>query len=75
MGDIIHIPKLSNETKSPSKTMTRDQVVNHFQISNSTLYRWTNVENKLPYIKINRRKLFKVDDIERLMETYHSSNN
>mgnify|MGYP001232605903 FL=1 len=74
MGELFHIPKIKSENKQPSKVMNRDQVIDFFGISKSTLYRWSNVENKLPYIKINRRKFFKREDIENLMESNYSTN-
>jgi len=54
--------------------MSRTQVIEYFGISKSTLWRWSNVENKLPFIQINRRKFFKMDDIEKLIEYNYSPN-
>ena len=60
---MIHLPKLNEDKKSMSKVMSRNQVIDFFGISKSTLWRWSNVENKLPFIQINRRKFFKKDDV------------
>ena len=71
---MIHLPKLNEDKKSMSKVMSRNQVIDFFGISKSTLWRWSNVENKLPFIQINRRKFFKKDDVERLIEENYSPN-
>jgi hypothetical protein len=71
---MIHFPKLDEDKKSINKLMSRTQVIEYFGISKSTLWRWSNVENKLPFIQINRRKFFKMDDIEKLIEYNYSPN-
>ena len=48
-------------------------VIEHFRISRSTLYRLTKNENQLPYVKIGRRKLFKITDLSQLIEKNYSS--
>jgi len=71
---LIHLPNLTDEDKSKKELMTRKDVLNHFSISKSTLYRWTMVENKLPFIKINRRKFYKSSDVDNLIEKNYSTN-
>ena len=64
---MIHIPKVTEENQI-SKMMTGKQVMNLFQISKSTLYRWVHKEKRLPYTKTNRTVRFKKDDVHRLIE-------
>jgi len=71
---LIHLPNLTDEEKSKKELMTRQDVLKYFSISKSTLYRWTMVENKLPFIKINRRKFYKSSDVDKLIENNYSSN-
>jgi predicted site-specific integrase-resolvase len=71
---MIQFPKINKEDKTPSRLMSRKQVLDMFQISETTLYRWSMKENKIPYVKINRRKFFKYSDIEKLIESNYSSN-
>ena len=47
-----------NLTKLP-KLMSRNDVMNYFGISKSTLWRWTNVEERLKSFSIGRRKWYK----------------
>ena len=47
---MIHFPKLEEDKKSINKLMSRTQVIEYFGISKSTLWRWSNVENKLPLL-------------------------
>ena len=70
---LIHFPKLTDE-KPKKELMTRKDVLNLFSISKTTLWRWTMVENKLPFIKINRRKFYKSSDVDKLIENNYSSN-
>ena len=56
------------ESNQGSPLMTRQQVMNLFQISKSTLYRWVHKENRLPYTKTNRTIRFKTDDVNKLLE-------
>ena len=73
MGEIFHIPKINNESKSPLKLMSIKQILNEFEISKSTLYRLTYIQKKLPYVKINRRVWYKTEDILNLIESnYHN---
>ena len=71
---MFHLPKITEEKKEVSKLMSRNDVMNYFGISKSTLYRWVMKEDKLPFIQINRRKFFKMDDIEKLIEYNYSPN-
>ena len=64
---MIHIPEIPEE-KQGTNLMTRKQVMNLFQISKSTLYRWVHKEKRLPYTKTNRTIRFKKDDVHRLIE-------
>jgi excisionase family DNA binding protein len=71
---MIHFPTLTDEEKKQKDLMTRKDVLNYFGVSKSTLYRWTMVENKLPFIKIGRRKFYKFTDIEIMIEKNYSPN-
>jgi predicted DNA-binding transcriptional regulator AlpA len=71
---LIHLPKLTDEEKSKKELMTRKDVLDYLSISKSTLYRWTMIENKLPFIKINRRKFYKSSDVNNLIEKNYSPN-
>ena len=71
---MFHLPKITEDKKEVSKLMSRKDVMDYFGISKSTLYRWSMKEDKLPFIQINRRKFFKKDDINNLIEEYYSSN-
>ncbi len=62
------------EEKREVKLLSRGDVLDYFGISNSTLYRWSMKENKLPFIQINRRKFFKYSDIQNLIEENYSLN-
>ena len=64
---MIHIPEIPKENQGTT-LMTRKQVMNLFQISKSTLYRWVHKEKRLPYTKTNRTVRFKKDDVHRLIE-------
>jgi len=64
---MIHIPKVTEENQGTT-LMTRKQVMNLFQISKSTLYRWVHKERRLPYTKTNRTIRFKTDDVNKLLE-------
>ena len=56
------------ESNQGSPLMTRQQVMNLFQISKSTLYRWFHKEKRLPYTKTNRTIRFRKDDVNKLLE-------
>ena len=71
---LIHLPNLTDEDKSKKELMTRKDVLDYLSISKSTLYRWTMIENKLPFIKINRRKFYKSSDVDNLIEKNYSTN-
>ena len=64
--ELFKFPKL--EEKKPLGLMTSFQVRELFDISKSTLYRWSNVENILPKLKVGRRVYFKRDDIENILK-------
>jgi hypothetical protein len=55
--------------------MSRKDVMNHFGISKTTLHRWTNVDDKLKSFRVGRRKFFKVDDVENMIEEYYTLSN
>ena len=61
----IHFPNLEDNKKTLPKLMSRKDVMEHFGISKSTLWRWTNVEEKLKSFSVGRRKFFKVEDVYR----------
>ena len=65
-NSIIRFPKIVE--KKPLGLMTSFQVRELFDISKSTLYRWSNVDNILPKLKVGRRVYFKRDDIENLLK-------
>ena len=46
---MIHIPEISEE-KQGTNLMTRKQVMNLFQISKSTLYRWVHKEKYCSHV-------------------------
>ena len=71
---MIHFPKLTEDQKKLTPTMSPKEVCEELGISKSTLKRWSNKENKLPYIMINRKKRFKVNDVEELLENHYSPN-
>ena len=48
--------------------MTTENVKKLFNISNSTLYRWSNERKVLPKIKIGRKVFFRGEDIEQLIK-------
>tara|TARA_R110000744_G_scaffold33645_7_gene78977 strand:+ start:1458 stop:1679 length:222 start_codon:yes stop_codon:yes gene_type:complete len=63
-----------NEPKKSSlpKLLFRKDVMEYFGISKSTLHRWVNVEGKLKSFKVGRRRMFKVDDVNGLLENNYS---
>ena len=63
-----------NLTKLP-KLMSRNDVMNYFGISKSTLWRWTNVEERLKSFSIGRRKWYKQSDVDNLIEEHYSLSN
>ena len=71
---MIHLPEINKEEKSQKSLLSRKEVLDLFQISETTLYRWSMKENKIPYIKINRRKFYKYSDIVKLIENNYSPN-
>jgi len=74
--DYIKFPKSYEKSdKSLSKLLSRKQVMEHFGIGRTTLHRWTNVEGKLKSFPIGRRRFFKVDDVENMIESYYSKYN
>ena len=64
---------MKNQNENVSSLLDVKGVLNHFGISRSTLYRWTKNESQLPYVKIGRRKLFKVQDLNNLIEENHTT--
>ena len=69
----IHFPTFKEDEKRFSDDrikglMTTENVKNLFNISNSTLYRWSSERDVLPKIKIGRKIYFKGEDIERLIK-------
>ena len=64
--ELFKFPKL--EEKKPLGLMTSFQVRELFDISKTTLHRWSNVYNILPKLKVGRRVYFKRDDIEDLLK-------
>jgi predicted DNA-binding transcriptional regulator AlpA len=69
----IHIPTFRESENRFSDDrikglMTTENVKKLFNISNSTLYRWSSERDVLPKIKIGRKVYFKGEDIERLIK-------
>ena len=67
----IHFPNLEDNKKTLPKLMSRKDVMEHFGISKSTLWRWTNVEEKLKSFSVGRRKFFKVEDVDNMIEEHY----
>ncbi len=67
----IHFPNLEENKKTLPKLMSRKDVMEHFGISKSTLWRWTNVEEKLKSFSVGRRKFFKVEDVDNMIEEHY----
>ena len=62
---------MKNQNENVSSLLDVKGVLQHFGISRSTLYRLT--KTQLPYVKIGRRKLFKVQDLNNLIEENHKT--
>ena len=45
-------------------------VIKHFNISKTTLDKWTRIDKILPYVKIGRRKFIKTKDINNLITNH-----
>ena len=69
----IHFPNLEENKKTLPKLMSRKDVMEHFGISKSTLWRWTNVEEKLKSFSVGRRKFFKVEDVDNMIEEHYQN--
>jgi len=69
----IHFPNLEDNKKTLPKLMSRKDVMEHFGISKSTLWRWTNVEEKLKSFSVGRRKFFKVEDVDNMIEEHYQN--
>ncbi len=64
---------MKNSNKNSSQFMSTRDVMEYFNICRSTMYKWTTTEKQLPYVKIGERKLFKVDDINQLIEKNYTT--
>jgi|TARA_B100001971_G_scaffold109518_1_gene100546 predicted DNA-binding transcriptional regulator AlpA len=72
----IHFPKLEEDKKKRlPKLMSRKDVMEHFGISKTTLWRWSNVDEKLKSFSIGRRKWYKQSDVDNLIEEHYSLSN
>ena len=71
---IIRFPKTESINSTLPKLMSRNDVMNYFGISKSTLWRWTNVEERLKSFSIGRRKWYKQSDVDNLIEENYSPN-
>ena len=69
----IHFPNLEDNKKTLPKLMSRKDVMEHFGISKSTLWRWTNVEEKLKSFSVGRSKFFKVEDVDNMIEEHYQN--
>jgi len=64
---------MKNISENVKGLMNIKSVMEHFSISRNTLYRWTTKENLLPYVKIGGRKLFKIEDLNELIEKNYTT--
>ena len=64
--ELFKFPKL--EEQKPLGLMTSFQVRELFDISRTTLHRWTNIYKILPKLKVGRRIYYKRNDIEDLIK-------
>lgn len=71
---MIHFPNLKEEEKKTSPILTREKIMETFDISKTTLQRWTK-EYGLPYHKVNRRVFFKTDEFYDWFNTYKIQEN
>jgi len=67
-----NLEKTETKKQSLPKLLFRKDVMEYFGISKSTLHRWVNVEGKLKSFKVGRRRMFKVDDVNGLLENNYS---
>ena len=56
------------EKTKPLRLMTSTQVRELFDISRTTLHRWSNEKQLLPKLKVGRRIYFKREDIEKILK-------
>ena len=68
-----HFPNLEENKRTLPKLMSRKEVMEHFGISKSTLWRWTNVEERLKSFSVGRRKFFKVEDVDNMIEEHYQN--
>ena len=68
-----HFPNLEENKRTLPKLMSRKDVMEHFGISKSTLWRWTNVEERLKSFSVGRRKFFKVEDVDNMIEEHYQN--
>ena len=64
---------MKNQNENVNPLLDVKGVLEHFSISRSTLYRWSKRENKLPYVKIGRRKYYTVKDLNNLIEENYTT--
>tara|TARA_Y100000591_G_C21298091_1_gene435065 strand:+ start:201 stop:404 length:204 start_codon:yes stop_codon:yes gene_type:complete len=64
--NLIRFPKM--EKTKPLRLMTSTQVRELFDISRTTLHRWSNEKQLLPKLKVGRRIYFKREDIEKILK-------
>ena len=64
---------MKNPNKNSSQFMNTRDVMEYFNICRSTLYKWTIREKQLPYVRIGGKKLFKIDDINQLIEKNYTN--
>jgi len=64
--NLIRFPKM--EESKPLRLMTSSQVRELFDISRTTLHRWSNEQQLLPKLKVGRRIYFKREDIENIIK-------
>ncbi|MCP4254146.1 MAG: helix-turn-helix domain-containing protein [Candidatus Scalindua sp.] len=58
----------------PPRYVGRNTVAQYTSLAESTIYEWA-AQGKIPSIKIGRRVLFDLEDIDRLMSSLKRTNN
>ena len=64
---------MKNLNEIQNGLLNSKDVMSFFNISRTTLYKWTMRKKQLPYIRIGGKKLFKIDDLNQLIENNYTS--
>lgn len=61
--------QLGNQMKSDSHNalMNTEALAKHFKLTTQTIWNWVKA-NKIPYLKVNRRYFFKLDEVMKALE-------